>query len=412
MMILLLQIALLVVLFGLSAFFSGSESALFSLDPLQVHRIEGKDPKAGQRVERLLSTPSQLLSAILIGNTLVNVAISDLGYTLIGKALPALSLALAIPTMTVLLLIFGEVAPKRVALHMPERISSLTAMPIGFVTALMKPLGGLLRRIEHMLEHRSGFPFSRLTEEEFMVALDESEKSGLLDKDERSIVEGIIRLEGLAAADIMTPRVDLVSVAANTDPLLVAEIARKARFKYLPIYDETLDRVIKFLDARRFLLASGASMDEFMVNALFVPEATPLDKLMMLFHEKKKRVACVVDEFGGTAGIVTQGDIAEEIIAESEQDIRKTRTGIKPLGKQSWLVGGDTSLNDVNFDLGLHLESEGASRIGGLVSERLERIPRRGDVTEHQDCRIIVRAVRNRRVLSVVLEATNGAHTS
>jgi len=412
-MILLLEITLLVVLFGLSAFFSGSESALFSLDPLQVRRIETKNPKAGHRVERLLSMPSQLLSAILIGNTLVNVAISNLGYALIGKALPSLSLALSIPTMTVLLLIFGEVAPKRVALHMPERISALCALPVGFVTALMKPLGGLLRRIEHMLEHRSGLPFSKLTEEEYLVALDEGEKSGLLGRDERSIVEGIIRLEGLTAADIMTPRVDLVSLAADTDPSLAAEIARKARFKYLPIYDETVDRVIKFLDARRFLLESGSSVDAFMVNALFVPEATPLDKLMMMFQEKKKRVACVVDEFGGTAGIVTRGDIAEEIVAESEQDVRKTRTEIKPLGEGRWLVGGDTSLNDVNYELGLHLESEGASRIGGLVSERLERIPRRGDVTEYQDCRIIVRSVRNRRVLNVVLESTNdGDHIS
>ncbi len=403
-MVLILQLVLLVLLFGLSAFFSSSESALFSLDPLQVHRIRQKHPRAGERIERALSMPTRLLSAILIGNTLVNVVASALGYTMLEQLLPAQGIAVAIPCMTILLLIFGEISPKRLALHFPEKLSILYAMPLDVLARVLTPATLALGRVARLLE-RWLIPSPKLTEEEFRTALQDSEKQGVLDREERSIVEGIIRLEGLTIGDVMTPRVDLVA-AEEEDPVSeIARRARAARFKFLPVYKGTPDHVQGFLDVRRFLLAGASSLQDALIPPIFVPQSMPLNRLMVMLEGRKQRAACVVDEFGGTAGIVTLSDIMDEIIDNEPLSNSVSRVGIDRVGDGRWQIGGDTSLEEINAELDLQLTAEeGASRIGGWISERLERIPRRGDIIQLPGCRLTVRAVRRRRVVSVVFE--------
>ncbi|MBT8046539.1 MAG: hemolysin family protein [Pontiella sp.] len=406
-MTILFAVAGLLLLLCLSAFFSGSESALFSLDPLQVRRIVEKHPDAGRRIEKLLSTPSQLLSAILIGNTLVNVAASSLGHSLIEHAIPAYGVLVAVPVMTILLLIFGEVSPKRIALHTPERISVLIAVPIQLTTFLMKPLSGIFNWIDRRLSTGSG-P-SALTEDEYRIALQEGEAGGLLKPEERGIVEGIIRLESLSAADVMTPRIDLVGIARRVPPEDIRDITRKARFKFLPVYKESIDHIEGFLDVRQLLLDRDPDLDHCIITAPYVPETMPLDKLLVLFRKERVRVVCVTDEFGGTAGIVTQGDVAEEIVADTEQDILGSLTGIKPLGQHRWLIGGNTSVQEINAGLGIKIGSGNYNRVGGWIADQLDRIPRRGDVLETGEGKIFVHAVKDRRIHSVVFERRHGA---
>ena len=398
-----LSIVALVFLFCCSAFFSSSESALFSLDPLQIHSIRKKHPRAADRIEHALSMPTRLLSAILVGNTLVNVVVAALGYSLLEEMLPAHGVAVAIPTMTILLLIFGEISPKRLALHQPGKLAVLYAAPLTLYTWLMTPATRALGWIAGLLAQWLT-PSARLTEDEFLTALAEGEREGLLDKEERSIVDGIVRLEGLAAGDVMTPRVDLVAVE-DTDPVAeIADVVRKARFKFVPVYRETPDHILGFLDVRHFLLAGAGDLQEALIPPMFVPLATPLNKLMTSLQTQNRRAVCVVDEFGGTAGIVTQGDVMEEIIEELPSGDEADRVGIDSLGEGRWRVGGDTSLEEINAELDLDLEAENASRIGGWVSERVERIPRRGDMIEIPDGRVTVCAVRARRVRNVIIE--------
>ena len=405
-----LSIAALIVLFCCSAFFSSSESALFSLDPVQIHRIREKHPKAADRIEHALSMPTRLLSAILVGNTLVNVVVSALGYAVLEELVPARGAALAIPVMTILLLVFGEVSPKRLALHMPEKLSVLYAVPLDVFTRAMVPATRALGWVAGLLA-KWLTPTPKLTEGEFRTALHESEERGVLDSEEHSILEGIIRLEGLTAGDVMTPRVDLVAVD-ESDPLEeIGQIARRARFKFLPVCQETPDHIRGFLDVRHFLLAGSADLESALLPPMFVPLSTPLNQLMLMLRSRRRRAACVVDEFGGTAGIVTQGDVMEEII-EVSQPGRVSRVGIEPAGEGRWRVGGDTSLEEINAELGLELTAENATRIGGWVSEHLERIPRRGIVIELQDCRVTVLGVRRRRVSRVILERLDGAVTT
>ena len=402
------SIPALILLFCFSAFFSSSESALFSLDPIQIHRIREKHPRAADRIEHALSRPTQLLSAILVGNTLVNVVAAALGYAVMENLLPARGVALAIPTMTILLLIFGEISPKRLALHLPEKLSIFYAAPLDVFTRAMAPATRGLGWVAGLLEHWLA-PSPKLTEGEFRTALDEGERGGVVDQEERSIVEGIIRLEGLTAGDVMTPRVDLVAVDEEEPVAGIARIARKARFKFLPVYRETPDHIQGFLDVRRFLLDGSGDLAGALIPPMFVPQSTPLNKLMVMLRGRKRRAACVVDEFGGTAGIVTQGDVMEEIIEETPLGSRASRVGIERIGEELWRVGGDTSLEEINDEFDVDLTAEGASRIGGWMSERLERIPRRGDMIRLPGCRVVVRSVRDRRVSSVVIERHPGA---
>lgn len=403
----LFSITALTLLFCCSAFFSSSESALFSLDPMRIHKIRDKHPRAADRIERTLSMPTRLLSALLVGNTLVNVLVSALGYRLLEDLLPARGVAIAIPTMTVLLLIFGEISPKRLALHLPETLSVFYAAPLELYTRFMTPATHALGWIAELLKHWLT-PTTKLTEEEFRTALDESEKRGVLDKEERSILEGIIRLEGLTAGDVMTPRVDLVVVDAGDPIEETAAAIRKARFKFVPVYRDTPDHIRGFLDVRRFLLSGATDLEAALVPPIFVPQSTPLNRLMIILQKRNRRAACVVDEFGGTAGIVTQGDVMEEIIEESPAGANADRTGLMLIDEGRWRVGGDTSLEEINADLALRLEAEHASRIGGWVAEKLGRIPRRGDVVFAPNCRITVHSVRNRRVRNVIIDHFHG----
>ena len=407
MPVLVISIAALILLFCCSAFFSSSESALFSLDPLQIHRIREKHPGAADRIEHALSMPTRLLSAILVGNTLVNVVAAALGYAVLEDLLPARGVLIAIPVMTMLLLIFGEISPKRVALRFPEKLAVLYAKPLDLLIRAMTPATRVLGWVARLLA-KWLVPTPKLTEAEFRTALDESEQRGVLDREERSILDGIIRLEGLTAGDVMTPRVDVVAVDVDDPPEEIARIARDARFKHLPVYNETPDRIRGFLDVRRFLVAGGKELENALLPPMFVPLSTPLNKLMVTLQRKNRRAVCVVDEFGGTAGIVTKGDVMEEIIAEAPLAASAQRVGIKKVDANHWQVGGDTSLEEINAELGLDLSAEGATRIGGWFSEHLKRIPRRGDTIGLSEYRLMVRTVRNRRVSSVVLERRPG----
>jgi len=403
-----LEILGLLVLFALSAFFSSSESALFSLTPLQVHRIRAAHPRAAQRIERILAHPTRLLSTILVGNTLVNVAASGFGYLMIEDLFPDRGVWIAIPALTFLILVFGEIFPKRLALHRPERMSVLYAGALEALNRFLVPAWAVLEWLTRWSEGALRPTGARITEEEFVTAVEESHQRGILDREERVMVDGIIRLEGKQASDIMTPRVDLVGMDLDEDSADFESVARSVRFKYLPVYRESPDHIEGFLDVPRYLLSPDRNLEASLLSPFFVPETVPLDTLLMTFQREKRRIACVTDEFGGTAGVVTRGDIMEEIVAGVESEYGETEPEIRAIGPNRWVVDGSVSLEEVNYELGLELESEGADRVSGWITGHLERIPRQGDVVEAQACRVTVSVVRKRRVIQVVLEKTDG----
>lgn len=398
------EIVVLILLVCLSAFFSSSESAFFSLSPLHVHRIRTEHKKAAERIEKILLYPTRLLFSILIGNTLVNVLISILGYSIINKIHPTLAPVAAIPVVTLILLIFGEITPKRIALNMPEKTAVLYSWFLSFIIWIMTPLRKIMDLLTVKLDKVISPQKVKLTEEEFRTALNIGEEQGFLDREERIMVEGIIRLEGLRASDVMTPRVNLIGIDIDETFKKNKEIAKASRRKYLPVYRESLDKLEGFLHVKKFLMSESVDLLPSTFAPLFVPETMPLDNLLTTMRKEKQSIACVKDEFGGTAGIITQGDILEEIIADVSNIRFADGQPIRRLGLNRWLVDGITSLEDINYNLGLELESEDVDRLSGWVAAHLERIPKPKDIVQAQGCSVLVRAVEKGIVRDAIIE--------
>jgi putative hemolysin len=209
----------------------------------------------------------------------------------------------------------------------------------------------------------------------------------------------------------MTPRVDLVGIDLDDPTEAQMGALRRCRFHYLPLYRETMDHIEGFLDVPVFLLAGGSDIAAATLKPHFVPENAPLDSLLADFQRENRRVAIVSDEFGGTAGLITRGDIIGEIADDVDNEFGDPHEDIQQVGENQWLLAGSVSIEDVNYELDLELEAEGADRIAGWVTAQMERIPRAGETAEAQGCRVTVEHVRRQRILSVMLEKLPPAET-
>jgi len=390
----------LIVLLGLSAFFSSAEVAFFSLNPLQVRRLKQSNPKLGGQVEWNLSSPTRLLSTILIGNTLVNVAVSAVAFALAEHFFVQGEL-IAIAASLFLLVIFGEIGPKRVAVAHPARMASLYAPALVFATASLAPLRYLLDRITESFAHLFHPRGRVLSEEEFVSVVDESGKEGILDEDERAMVRGIIRLEDLRASDVMTPRVDIIGIDIEDEAAEIDQVVASARVRHILIYRKTLDNVQGFLDVRRYRLDPDYAARKQWTPPPYVPESSPLDKLLSQFLHEQRRVAVVVDEYGGTAGVITRGDILEEITGEIEDELGGHELLFTRSGPDRWLLDGQVNLETISDQLGITFEELGVDRIAGWIAAKLERLPRPGDSVEANNTRFTVRQMRKNRVTVV-----------
>lgn len=410
MSLLLLDAVVLLALLACSAFFSSAETALFSLNPVQMHHMRNTHAAAAAQVRQLLSSPTRLLSTILVGNTLVNVAAAGVGFSIADLLAPGRGEIIAIPAMTFLLLVLGEVAPKRLAMARPEMLAVHYAPLLTGLVAVLAPLRGALEQVSVKVMQRHLRPMPRsLTEEEFRTVVEVGEEEGVLDREERTMVDGIIRLEETQASDVMTPRVDLVGIDLDDPPEERERIARSVTYRYLPVYSGSLDHVSGFLNVPQFLLSDSHDLGAATIGPFFVPETAPLDTLLAQFQKEDRRVAFVVDEFGGTAGMITRGDILEEIVSGVENEYGDPKLDIQPAGENRWLIDGSTSLEDVNYELNLDLQSEGADRMAGWVLAQAERIPRINDTVEAGGCRVTVQRIRHNRITQVVLEKTRTA---
>jgi CBS domain containing-hemolysin-like protein len=394
----------LLFLFACSAFFSSAETAMFSLDAIQVHRLHRSHPAAGRRIDHLLSVPTKLLSTLLIGNTLVNVGASALGYALISHFVTSYEEVISVGVMTFLLLILGEVAPKRLAMEHPERVATLYSPILSILIPLLRPVRILVEHVTNVFNRHFHPTSGMLTEDEFLTAVEVSEEEGVLDEDERTMVDGIIRLEDTQASDVMTPRVDLIGIDVDDPPPSYDDAVKHTSFRYMPLYRETMDSIEGLLDIYVYMLDPTRNAAAATIPPFYVPETTPLDTLLTTLQRERRKVAIVADEYGGTAGLITLGDLLEEIIDYVGDEHEEDKLTIEQTGPDRWMVDGSTSLEDINHELDLALEAEGADRIAGWVSAQAEKIPRTGEVIVAQHCRTTVLRVRKNRITLVLLE--------
>jgi putative hemolysin len=400
------EIMVLILLLMASGLFSSAETIFFSLSPLQVRRISASHPAIGARLHHMVNQPARLLSTILIGNTIVNVATAAVGYAIADNLFRGRGALVAIPAVTVLLILFGEVAPKRIGLYYAEKISLLYVPLFSAIAVALKPLRMLLERITRVFEPLIRPHGKSISSEEFETVLEIGGEAGALNADELAMLKAIVSLEDLAAADVMTPRVDIVGIDLGDDEYNLQrqiDMARRSRRNFLVVYKDNLDQITGFLDVRKFLLDPDHQFDQSVLKPYFVPVSAPLNRLLPDFQNNRRRIAVVVDEYGGTAGVITRGDILEEITGEIYQELNKPRPLFQPAGPNRWLVDANFSLEELNRKLDLDLDAEGGDRLAGWIAEHVGHLPQKDDTVEAQGCRVtVLQTVRLRVTLAMI----------
>ncbi len=384
------------VLLMLSASFSSFEAALFSLTPEQ---REG----APLRVQRLLQDSRQVLVTVLLGNLLINVCYFTLAVRLSwgGGQYEALMVVIA-PLL--LILIFGEILPKTLALRVPEVLSRVGSLPMGVLVRLLRPItegfSSTLELISRALGE-SGDDERAISPEDLAQVLSVSAQSGLIERGEADMLAEIVELAGIRVREIMTPRVDALVLDVEADPAPILQEATKRRVTWLPVIEEDADHVLGCVMLRDLYLHPDRSVRQLMMPVKFVPEVAHALDLLREFRLDRTAEAVVVDEWGGTAGVVTIEDVFEEIVGELRVEGEQRERPVVPLGEGRFRVSGALSIRDWNDEFGFQVVPIEFETVGGFVTALLGRIPKAGDEARVGTLVFDVHEVRGRRVMSV-----------
>ncbi|MCX6901351.1 MAG: hemolysin family protein [Verrucomicrobia bacterium] len=406
----LIPLLALAVLLALSAFFSSTETALFSLGKIHTRRLAEQSPALGAVVAELLATPWRLLSTILLGNTIVNTLATALMFWWLAQrhAMPAAALG-TIAVMVVLLVTVGELVPKLLAVLNPIRVVRFVAGPTLALARVLKPVLALSQGVADGLLRLAAPKATKslgLSDEEVGTLLEVGLQEGVLRETEKNMIQKILHLRRHVAKDLLTPRVDMACVPATMPKAELMAFVKKTRHRRIPIYDESPDTIVGILDVRRFLLLPEEDVLEIMDPPSFVPESMNAARLLKSFQIHKQPMAIVVDEFGGTEGVLTMSDILEEIVGDMAGEFRQPEQEIRSLSATAWLVLGETRLDDLNERLGLRLACPGVETISGLVATRLGGIPRPGSQVRVGNTQFTVERVAKNRIVELRLDRT------
>lgn len=392
------------VLLFFSAFFSGSETALLSLDRLRVKYLVQKKRRGADKLETLLDQPDRLLGAILVGNNLVNIAASVFATTLLVELYGERGELLTILILTPLLLIFSEITPKSYAAQYPEKISFLVLRPILFLMWVLRPVVWLVTGISRLLTRLFHGEVERpiISEDEIRSIISVGEEAGVVAKEKRKMLHGVFELAQIQVRDVMIPRTEVVGLDVNASYEQVLRLAQQAHHSRFPVYDGSLDNVVGIIHSKDILnfvdQPEGFSLRELSRPPYFVPESKRIETLLQSFRKRKVHLAVVVDEYGGVEGIVTLEDIFEEIVGEIQDEYDVEEELIRELSPGRFLIDGSVSLRLVNRRFHLGLDEEHVNTLAGFLLRALGQIPREGDECEADGVRFVVRKLVNHRV--------------
>lgn len=397
----------LAVLLALSAFFSGSETALFSLTPSQVHQLSTSRSRLGHVVARLLRDPESMLITLLIGNMLVNVVYFTICSVMVirleseGAGALALTLAAIAPLAVIVLL--GEVTPKVLAFSYPRSFAGLTAVPLFLVHQGLRPVRRVLRagivrpltRLAHPSDHDAG----AVTTEELKELLAISERRGILAADETMMLQEIIGLAEVKIREIMIPRTEMIGFDISRPREHLHEVFRRTHLTKLPVYEGNLDNIVGLAYARRVFLEPDKPLAELLTPVRYVAELATVEQLLLDFRRNRRQIAVVVDEFGGTAGIISLEDVLEEIVGDlADAQSPAERSLVEQVAGNEFSVSGQLAIHDWTEAFGHDLDDERLTTVGGLVLKLLGRLPRAGDRVNFRNITFTVESMIGRRI--------------
>lgn len=401
------NIIALAVLILMSGYFSATETAFLSCNKTRLRTMAEKGNKRATLVNRLNENYDRLLSTILIGNNIVNLTAASIGTVLFVRLYGDIGATVSTAVITVLVLIFGEITPKNVAKDCPEKLAMFSAPIIRVLIWIFTPLNflfGLWKKLVSKVLHLESD--SKMSQEELLMLVEEVREGGTIDSEEGDLLKNAIEFNDMRAEDILTHRVDLEAVDIESTKEEIAEVFTQSKFARLPVYEDSIDNIIGILNMKDFYDGTGItakSIRDIMTKPLFVLKSEKIDELLKLLQETKSQMAVILDEYGGTLGIVTLEDILEELVGEIWDEHDEVTEEYIPIGENRWRVDCSVNLDDFCDFFGIETDSTTIS-LGGWVMEQLGKVPEAGDSFEFECLSVSVVETDGQRVTFIDVE--------
>lgn len=405
------QIILLVILVILSGFFSSAETAFTAANRLKLRHMAEEGSKSAKRALRLIENPSKLISALLIGNNIVNIFASSLA-TLVAIDLYGISATgIATSILTIVIIIFGEITPKSFATQHAEKVSMMFSKPVGILMTLLTPFVIIFYSISSWIIRLFGGDISQshplVTEEELKTMVDVGSEEGVFEQEEKEMLHNIFDFGDLQVRDIMVQRVDITALDVDATYEEVLEIVKDEQFSRFPVYREDIDDIIGILNVKDLLFLTevekqGFKLENYIREPYFAYEFKRITDLFKELKKTRTHISIILDEYGGTVGIVTIEDLLEEIVGEIDDEYDDDKeTDIETIRKNEYMVSGSYRLDELNELIGTDIESEEFDSIGGYLIGILGTFPASGEVIEADGIRFVVDEVDKNRIKKI-----------
>lgn len=402
----------------ISAFFSGSETAFFSLSKIQIKKLEKNNNKSSKRILRLLNNPKELLVIILLGNTIVNVAAATtaalfairIGEKYLQHFSQSILMMIEIIIMTILLLIFGEIAPKLLAFSSPEITARSSSLILEIIKYVFWPIIKILELISSIFTTKKRkIEQTDITSEDFKNLIQSKVTQHPLDENEKKIITSIFRFSSTDAKRIMTPRVDIAGVDTSEGLQNVKDMIISSGHSKIPIYKTNIDNIIGIIYAKDIILnPKKQSISSLLRPPLFVTENTKIQNLLNKFKRLKIQIAIIVDEYGGTEGLVTLEDILEELVGEIRDEYDNEKPNIVKQNNGTFSINGMYSISELNDEFILDIDEEKYDNLAEFIYDNFNKVPEENESFIYKDLvKFTVKRIKSRRIQYITLEVIN-----
>ena len=401
-----LQIFIVLGLLALSAFFSSSETAMMAVNKIRIRNLADAGLSSAQTLMKVLDNQPKMLSAILIGNNIVNISASSLATIVVTRAFGDMYVGVGTGILTLLVLIFGEITPKTSATLYSETMALRFAKPIYMIMQVLTPVIFIVDKLSQgvlrLLHVDPNKKQDAITEDELRTIVEVSHEEGVIESDEKKMIYNVFDFGDSVAKDIMVPRIDMTFIDVNATFSEVIEVFREVKYTRYPVYEETTDNVIGIINIKDLLLTENQKkfcIRDYLREPLYTYEFKKTAELMVELRKTQNNIAIVLDEYGATAGLITLEDMLEEIVGEIRDEYDEDEEDlIRRIGPREYLVEAAMKLDDLNDQLGLDLESEDYDSIGGFIIGLLYHLPEEGEEVTHKNLRLVVDQVERNRI--------------
>lgn len=399
------ELTLLITFLVISGIFSAAETAFITLNKIHLHSMREMGLKNTERVRKIIESPQKLLSTILIGNNFVNVSASAIAASLAIKLSGEHSLFVTTIILTFVILIFSEITPKHIANQHPQKIADVLAKPIAFCVWLFTPIVFILNLITNglivLLGGKPGDSPRLITESDLKAMVDVSHEEGVLEIDERQMINNVFAFGDSDAKDVMLPRTDIIAISSTVSYDEIQNVFKSEGFSRIPVYKENIDDIIGILHLKDFMFMTDKNtfeLEKIIREPFFTHEYKPTRELFTTMRIKRIPMAIILDEYGGTAGLITLEDLIEEIVGDIDDEYDEPEQQIEPIRDNEYVIDGSTKIDDVSEQLGVKLESEDFDSIGGYLIGVLGYFPKPCEVVETAELKFIIEEVDKNRI--------------